>query len=316
LPSSWSLKDRWDWLDKKKRFDWGDIEISSCELKVTYRGLGRSDEDAASIRSNKPIPEHLPIFYYEIKILNIGEFGYIGIGLCSPHVDLDRLPGWERDSLGYHGDDGHAFRDSGTGIPYGPSFITGDIIGVCLSQIQKKIFFTKNGNSLPPIFGDIFDFEIIPSYPMVGLRTPGETVEINFGRKPFEFDLNWYIQKLFYIFIERIFFLEKFLPFRSSKESTFKKGSNFGQIVIFDSLKEKNWIFKKLIRKSFFFTQKKLFNFFCYEENLLYSVNILKIDTFCFWFLEKLGQFFLFFFVFEKNFKKIFFFPKKYQNLF
>jgi hypothetical protein len=49
-----------------------------------------------------------------------------GVGFCTEEVKMDRLPGWEPHSYGYHGDDGHAFSSSGRGRPYGPHFSTGE----------------------------------------------------------------------------------------------------------------------------------------------------------------------------------------------
>ena len=56
-----------------------------------------------------------------------------GIGFSARSVKLDRLPGWEKGSYGYHGDDGNAFEGSGTGKPYGPVFVAGDF---CLKWRQ------------------------------------------------------------------------------------------------------------------------------------------------------------------------------------
>lgn len=49
----------------------------------------------------------------------------MGIGLSAQGVNMNRLPGWDKNSYGYHGDDGHSFCSSGTGQPYGPTFTTG-----------------------------------------------------------------------------------------------------------------------------------------------------------------------------------------------
>ena len=40
-------------------------------------------------------------------------------------MKLERLPGWEPHSYGYHGDDGMAFKSCGTGDQYGPKWTTG-----------------------------------------------------------------------------------------------------------------------------------------------------------------------------------------------
>ena len=52
-------------------------------------------------------------------------FSYMGIGLSVQGVNMNRLPGWDKNSFGYHGDDGHSFCSSGTGHSYGPTFTTG-----------------------------------------------------------------------------------------------------------------------------------------------------------------------------------------------
>ena len=49
----------------------------------------------------------------------------VGVGFCTADVNMDRLPGWEPQSYGYHGDDGNAFRSDGKGRRYGPTFGTG-----------------------------------------------------------------------------------------------------------------------------------------------------------------------------------------------
>nr|UXY87944.1 ranbpm [Cryptomonas curvata] len=201
--NKWCLENRWNWLEKKKKSDWGDIEISIDGFKVLYKGLGKNDEDAAAIRSAIQIPRSQGIFYFETKIINAGRSGFIGIGFCSKKVDLDRLPGWERDSLGYHGDDGNIFKDSGIGISYGPYFTTGDTIGLCWNLIKKTIFFTKNGTALNTAFFKYCPFSNKEMFPVVGLRTPGELIEVNFSKSKFEFDISSYVKKESQILIEK-----------------------------------------------------------------------------------------------------------------
>ena len=68
----------------------------------------------------------------------------MGIGLADGKVNMNRLPGWEDKSYGYHGDDGHSFCSSGNGQPYGPTFTTGDVIGKALFS-----YFSASTTSLP-----------------------------------------------------------------------------------------------------------------------------------------------------------------------
>ena len=85
------------------------------------------------------------------------------------HILLDlfsRLPGWDKHSYGYHGDDGHSFCSSGTGQPYGPTFTTNDVIGCGINLVDGSCFYTKNGHHLGVAFTDL------PAnlFPTVGLQ--------------------------------------------------------------------------------------------------------------------------------------------------
>jgi len=175
LPTHWNPKDKCALL-----------ELSKGNLRVSYNGTGKSD-DAASVRANYPMPYQCGLFYFEVTIINKGHKGYIGIGFCTGSVDLKKLPGWENYSWGYHGDDGHSFCFSGTGKAYGPTFTTKDTIGCCINFMDMTVFYTKNGVNLGIAFRDIKNDYLY--YPAIGLRTPGEVVEANFGQKKFKFDI-------------------------------------------------------------------------------------------------------------------------------
>ena len=86
---------------------------------------------------------------------------YMGIGLSAQGVNMNRLPGWDKNSYGYHGDDGHSFCSSGTGQPYGPTFTTGDVIGCCVNLIDNTCFYTKNGHHLGIAFTDLPVYECL-----------------------------------------------------------------------------------------------------------------------------------------------------------
>ncbi|ELR49980.1 Ran-binding protein 9, partial [Bos mutus] len=180
LPRSWSPKDKFSY-----------IGLSQNNLRVPRRCHGKTPKDAASVRATHPIPAACGIYYFEVKIVSKGRDGYMGIGLSAQGVNMNRLPGWDKHSYGYHGDDGHSFCSSGTGQPYGPTFTTGDVIGCCVNLINNTCFYTKNGHSLGIAFTDL-----PPNlYPTVGLQTPGEVVDANFGQHPFVFDIEDYMRE-------------------------------------------------------------------------------------------------------------------------
>lgn len=180
FPTKWSSRDKFSL-----------IGLSQDDLKVQYKGQGKTHRDAASVRADHPIPVSCGIYYFEAKIVNKGRDGYMGIGLSAQGVNLNRLPGWDKQSYGYHGDDGHSFCSSGTGQPYGPTFTTGDVVGCCVNLVDGSCFYTKNGVNIGIAFRELPN---IPLYPMVGLQTPGEEVYANFGQLPFVFDIEDYIE--------------------------------------------------------------------------------------------------------------------------
>ncbi|XP_057372379.1 ran-binding protein 9-like [Daphnia carinata] len=174
LPRCWSSKDKYNF-----------IGLSQNNLRVHYKGYGKTHKDAASVRATHPIPSACGLYYFEVKIVSKGRDGYMGIGLSAQGVNMNRLPGWDKHSYGYHGDDGHSFCSSGSGQPYGPTFTTSDVIGCGVNLIDNTCFYTKNGHNLGTAFADL------PSnlYPTVGLQTPGEIVDTNFGQSPFVYDI-------------------------------------------------------------------------------------------------------------------------------
>ncbi|KAM0790579.1 hypothetical protein ACM66B_004446 [Microbotryomycetes sp. NB124-2] len=195
LPTCWNEHDRCALL-----------ELSSDRLNLMFAGSAKyGDRDAAAVRADRPIPPQCGVYYFEVEIVDKGLSGYIGVGFSHPTVSLSRLPGWEDNSWGYHGDDGRAFCCLGTGESFGPTFTTGDVIGCGIDwtdagpkgkdkgrpkDADKKggarAFFTKNGEFLGYAFANLHG----DLYPSVGLRTPGEVVRVNFGHKPFKFDID------------------------------------------------------------------------------------------------------------------------------
>lgn len=182
LPRQWSSKDKSTY-----------ITLSEDGLNVHYKGVGKSHKDAAAIRASNSIPRSCLLYYYEVKIISKGRDGYMGIGLAASGVNMHRLPGWDKQSYGYHGDDGHSFNSSGTGQPYGPTFTTGDVIGCGYNLVENYCFYTKNGQNLGVAF---LELASAPLFPTVGLQTPGEELEANFGLKPFLYDIEQDMLKL------------------------------------------------------------------------------------------------------------------------
>uniref|UniRef100_A0A914HEC0 Ran-binding protein 9 n=1 Tax=Globodera rostochiensis TaxID=31243 RepID=A0A914HEC0_GLORO len=192
LPRHWNKNDRWMPTTQQGNGNASQttvLELSSDFLRVTKpKGGTQNSKDAAAVRANRPIPRSCIVFYFEITVVNKGTGGYMGIGLSEKSVSLNRLPGWDQISYGYHGDDGNFFSSSGKGVEYGPTFTTGDVVGCGLNFVTREVFFTKNGKHLgvantQPISltNDL--------YPIVGMQTADEMIDANFGQRPFEFNI-------------------------------------------------------------------------------------------------------------------------------
>lgn len=134
------LPGRWNEEDKMPG-----LEILGDGGEVRFTGLLKTSDEAASIRSDCPIPKEVGLYYFEVTVLSRGKDGLIGIGFSGRGTTLARLPGWESESWAYHGDDGYAFSGSANGKAYGPRFSSQDVVGCGINFRTGTAFFTKNG---------------------------------------------------------------------------------------------------------------------------------------------------------------------------
>ncbi|KAF9263120.1 SPRY-domain-containing protein [Marasmius fiardii PR-910] len=185
LPTRWSVQFRHHILS-----------LSEDGRELTYQGTGSTDRDreaAAAARTIQHIPPACGIYYYEVEIRSKGQKAHISIGFAGSDVRTSRLPGWEPNSWGYHGDDGCSFAAEKNGTKYGPTFGVGDVIGCGVDFTTNRAFYTKNGVNLGPVFENVG--KGIDLYPSVGLQHVGESVKVNFGHEPFRYDIEYYVQQ-------------------------------------------------------------------------------------------------------------------------
>jgi len=187
LPQTWSAESKAPPLG-----------LTYDRLGCYFRGNGRREDDekfAAAVRTDNYIPPSCLLYYFEIKFISKGREGFMGVGLSSAQVPLTKLPGWTRESYGYHADDGNTFTgDSTKGHSFGPTFTTGDVIGCGYNLVEGKLFFTKNGLNLGKAFDDMPSNILL--YPTIGLKTPGEEVQANFGQEDFVYDIQQDLRSL------------------------------------------------------------------------------------------------------------------------
>lgn len=121
------------------------------------------------------VTEQPKTVYFEIKVTSLGRGeshaseeadAGIAIGFAAPPYPTFRLPGWERASLGVHGDDGRRYvNDPWGGIDFTTAFAVGDTLGIGMTfsvpkdppnyeagqqgkVLDIEVFFTRNGKKV------------------------------------------------------------------------------------------------------------------------------------------------------------------------
>ncbi|KAL2131100.1 hypothetical protein VTI74DRAFT_5552 [Chaetomium olivicolor] len=188
------LPSRWNKDDKDPA-----LEVLGDGCEVRHTGRQSSDHEASAVRADHWIPPSCGVYYFEVTVLNTRkDHGKppIAIGFASKEANLARAPGWEPESWGYHGDDGHSFASQNVGKPYAEQFGVGDTVGCLINFRLGHALFTKNGKELPIAFKDISFKEAKGKvYPIVGLKKKEDHVMANFGQRPFAFDIDGYMKR-------------------------------------------------------------------------------------------------------------------------
>jgi hypothetical protein len=121
----------------------------------------------------------------------------VAVGIGTESFPLQhRMPGWDHNSYGYHGDDGGIFHGNGSMIQqYNRTFGVDDTIGCGIDYIQNSIFFTLNGVFLGYAFPLLSQHRDVDLYPIIGMDT-SYPICCNFGTDaPFVFDLQSMIEQ-------------------------------------------------------------------------------------------------------------------------
>lgn len=124
----------------------------------------------------------------------------VAIGVAAKAFQYQsRMPGWDKQSYGYHSDDGGIFHSSGEMLkPFGPKYGPGDTVGCGIDYVSKGIFYTLNGEFLGYAWKRISDDMLQNDlFPTVGIDT-NSPIHLNFGSADsgaFQFDLSKFIKK-------------------------------------------------------------------------------------------------------------------------
>ncbi|KAK4284959.1 hypothetical protein QN277_001719 [Acacia crassicarpa] len=163
----------------------GFLVVSQDKLSIKYTSVDLHGHDVGVIQANKPAPRKRLVYYFEIYVKDAGTKGHVAIGFTSKGFKMRRQPGWEPNSYGYHGDDGLLYRGPGKSETFGPTFTSGDTVGGGINYATQEFFFTKNAQVVGTVSKDLKG----PLFPTLAVHSQNEEVHVNFGQKPFAFDL-------------------------------------------------------------------------------------------------------------------------------
>lgn len=69
------------------------LEICKEKLTLRYVGESRHSNDVGAIQANRPVPQHVLVYYFELTVLDKGEQGKIAIGFSDRTFKVTRQPG-------------------------------------------------------------------------------------------------------------------------------------------------------------------------------------------------------------------------------
>ncbi|CAB4472708.1 unnamed protein product [Rhizophagus irregularis] len=126
------------------------------------------------------------VYYYEITISSNpnNDKTIIAIGLATKNYSINRLPGCDTHSVGFHSDEGKTFHNEGyTGTKYAEKWgKVNDVIGCGYCPNTGQIFFTMNGKNLGIAYTSLF----YNWYPTIG-SNGFCSLNVNFGQKEFKY---------------------------------------------------------------------------------------------------------------------------------
>ncbi|KAF9084922.1 Rsp5p-dependent ubiquitination, sorting of cargo proteins at the multivesicular body [Mortierella sp. AD031] len=138
----------------------------------------------ASVQTNLPLPKQQEVYYWEVKMFEKSPRTTIAIGVATKPYPSTRLPGWNRHSAGYFSNNGQKYCNSlWSGVPFGPHYFEGDVVGCGYRPRNGTIFFTRNGKRIDDAYTGYGRTNLFPT---VGATGPC-VLHINFGQSGFVF---------------------------------------------------------------------------------------------------------------------------------
>ncbi|CAN1731381.1 Ran-binding protein M homolog [Linum perenne] len=152
--------------------------------KLSVKGNTTLPITVGSVQSNKPVSVHIGSeYYFEMWVKNAGSKTEAAIGFTVEGYRLSKHIGFDADSVGYYGHPGKLYGEGSSEI--GSKFTTNDIVGAGINYTSNEFFFTKNGELVGTLSKKIDD----PLFPTILVYGLDEELEVNFGHKPFVYDI-------------------------------------------------------------------------------------------------------------------------------
>jgi len=126
--------------------------------------------------------------YFEIQCTKPGKLAAIAIGVGPTDFSNTSFPGQQKDSVGYHSDDGKCYwydnqKNSSQTIEFGPRYHSSDIVG-CGVTNKGHVFFTKNGILIGVCTKKILSGNV---YGIIGVISVEASIKVNWGQEQFAF---------------------------------------------------------------------------------------------------------------------------------
>ena len=115
--------------------------------------------------------------YWAFKVLNAGPSNYVMVGLANnARLDQSFYPGYSDDKgVSYYGANGHRYY-ANTNAAYGPTFTTGDEIGILANLDFNTVSFFKNGKLVGCALGADHMLDKATYFPVLALYQLGAKV--------------------------------------------------------------------------------------------------------------------------------------------
>lgn len=164
-----------------------EVEVSEDGLSVKCVDDDLEDAEPVCVVAATPFVRSDGFSYFEVDVIHPGTRSITAVGIVEKDTYAsDKMPGWARESIGYHADDACAFHNTGWGRQWGKRFGAGDVVGCGIIWDTGEVFYSLNGEFLGVAYRATTSAQY---YAAVGFRNALAHVKMNFGAKPFVFDL-------------------------------------------------------------------------------------------------------------------------------